>query len=79
LSLDTILAELKSERDRLNQAIAALEGVTRGTVASRAAAPAKRGGRRRGRLSAEARQRMSEAKKAWWAKRKAGSSTKRRG
>ena len=79
MSLDTILAELKSERDRLSQAIAALEGVTRGAGARRTAAPAKRGGRRRGRMSAEGRKRLSEAKKAWWAKRKASAAAKRRG
>jgi hypothetical protein len=68
LSLDTILAELKAERDRLGRATAALEGTA-------AAAPTsltpvhtgRRGGRQ---VSAEARRRMSEAQKRRRAKEK---------
>ncbi len=78
LSLDTILAELKAERDRLNQAIAALEGVTRPERPNAAAAPPKRRKRGRAKMSAKTRQRLSEAKKEWWAKKKGEGSGKRR-
>jgi hypothetical protein len=69
LTLDTILTELKSERDRLNGAIAALEGTSAarpaGRKSSRKAAPRKRKG-----MSADARRRISDAKRKWWAERK---------
>ena len=78
MSLDTILAELKAERDRLNQAIAALEGVTRPARPNAAAAPPKRRERGRAKMSAKTRQRLSEAKKEWWAKKKGEGSGKRR-
>ncbi len=70
----TILADLKAELNRLNQAIATLEsldGTATGTTPAAVAAP-KRGGRRR--MSAAGRKRISEAAKARWAaKRKAAS------
>jgi septal ring factor EnvC (AmiA/AmiB activator) len=68
LTLDTILTELKAERDRLNQAIAALEGTT-ATVRGRKKAHNIEKPRRR-RMSAAARKRLSEAKRKWWAERK---------
>jgi len=74
LSLDTILADLKSERDRLEKAITALEGITRGASAGRSLAapiPLKRGRRK---MAAAERERLSEVKKAWWAKKKAAAS-----
>ena len=68
LTRDAILAELKAERDRVNAAIAALEGGRRG----RGRPPNPASGvnacpRRRWRMSAEARKNISEAKKRWWA------------
>jgi len=68
LTLDTILSALRAERDRLNKAIAALEGTA--TSARTAATPVKRRKRGRRKMSAEARQKISEAKTKWWAKRK---------
>lgn len=70
MPIDTILNELKAERDRLDRAIAALEGIGRDPSVGYTAVPAR--GRKRGRpkMSAEARQRLSEAKKEWWAKKK---------
>lgn len=64
-----ILEQLKSERDRLNQAIAALESVkTPAGVSRRAAARGRgRGGRR---MSSEARRRISEAQKKRWARQR---------
>jgi len=64
VNIDRILAELKAERSRLEDAIAALEG------GSRAAAGARRGGRGRRHMSAAARRRISEAMRARWAERK---------
>jgi len=78
LPLDTILAELKMERNRLNRAIAALEGVTRPTRRNPARGPSRSRTRRRAKMSAEARQRISEAKKQWWAKKKREGSGSRR-
>ena len=68
--LDTILTELRSERDRLDRAIAALEGST--TAAKPSPSPAVSRGikRPRHKMSADARKRISDAKKAWWAKKK---------
>jgi hypothetical protein len=69
VTLATILAELKTERDRLQRAITALEG-----TAPRRGRP-KKGQigivrRRRRRMSAEGRRRIGEAKRKWWAARK---------
>ena len=76
MSIESILSELKSERQRIDQAIAALEGITR-PVPSTPAPAAKRSYRRRRKLTAEGRQRLSEAKKAWWANKKGKGSGKR--
>jgi hypothetical protein len=65
-----VLIDLRSELDRLNQAIAALEsldGTVTATTPAAKAAP-KRGGRRR--ISAAGRKRISEAAKARWAARR---------
>ncbi|HEV2492544.1 MAG TPA: hypothetical protein VG204_05670 [Terriglobia bacterium] len=68
MTLDTILTELKAERDRLNQAIAALEGTT---VARRGRKKAQKTEKRSRRpMSAAARKRLSEAKRKWWKERK---------
>ena len=64
MTLDAILTELRAERDRLNRAIVALEGV------NSASPTAKRRKRGRPKMSAEARKQISEAKKKWWADRK---------
>jgi hypothetical protein len=60
----SILSRLKAERNRINQAISALEAL--GSDSQSMATPAKaRRGRRR--LSASARKRISEAAKKRWA------------
>ena len=69
MDLKTILTELKSERNRLSRAIDALEG-TAVAASADVAAGIKKGRRRVRKMSAEARQRISEAKKKWWARRK---------
>jgi hypothetical protein len=60
-----ILADLRAELNRLNQAIAALESLD-GTAT--ATTPTANGGRRR--ISAAGRKRISEAAKARWAARR---------
>jgi len=72
-----IIAALREERDRLEQAIAALEGgggVGRGRRGRRPGpvpgVPGRGRGRRRRRLSAAAKQRISEMMKKRWAERK---------
>jgi hypothetical protein len=59
MDIDRIVAELKSERNRLEQAIAALGGTSRTTASG--------GQRRRRHMSAAARARISKAMKARWA------------
>ncbi len=66
MNLDSILSDLKAERDRLDRAIAALEGAG-GTSGS---GPGRRGARRRRTMSAAARKRISAGMKARWAARK---------
>ena len=74
MDISNIVAELKSERDRLSRAIAALEGAAIGTAMKKAVAVVRRGpGRppkRRGGMSAEGRKRLSEAMKKRWAERR---------
>jgi hypothetical protein len=71
-----IIAALRDERDRLEQAISALEGGGgRGRRGRRpgpvpGSGPGRRRGRRRRRLSAAAKQRISEMMKKRWAERK---------
>jgi hypothetical protein len=68
MSLATILVELKSERDRLHRAIRALEGTApRRGRPKNAQIPTVR---RRRRVSAEARRRISVAMRKSWAERK---------
>jgi len=69
LNLDAILTELKAERDRIDRAIAALEG-TAAAPTSPKPAPAKTVKRGRRRVTAEGRKRMSEAQKRRRAKEK---------
>jgi hypothetical protein len=69
MDITQILEQLKSERDHLNDAIAALEGVkTAAGPRKRAAAKGRGQGRRR--MSAEARRRISEAQKKRWARQR---------
>jgi hypothetical protein len=63
LDIQSLLAELKHERDRIEQAISALEGL------GGHKGPGK-GRRGRRHMSAEARARISKAMKARWAQRK---------
>jgi hypothetical protein len=82
MDLNRILSDLKAERDRLDRAIAALEGssgdATRAGGARRGpgrpAGSGKGNGRRRRRgprvMSADARRRISEAMRKRWAERK---------
>lgn len=63
MNVQGILAELRDQRDRLQQAIDALERSTNGTR--------KRRGRKPGRhMSADARRRIGLAMKKRWAERK---------
>lgn len=65
----SIVEQLKEERNRLNQAIAALEGTNPSSGRGRRAAGKGRAGRKR-RMSAEARRRISTAQKKRWARQK---------
>jgi len=66
-----ILAELRAERDRIDRAIAAIEGLN-STGRRRAGRPPRAAAirRRRGRMSAAARRKMSRLLKQRWAQGK---------
>jgi hypothetical protein len=70
MDTNRILAELRSERDRIDQAISALEALdsfpARGS--RKFTGKSRRGGRRH--MSAAARKRISEMMKKRWAERK---------
>ena len=77
MDIQTIVSNLKDERNRIDQAISALEGLT--SNAPRRGRPPKATspvGRRR-RMSPAARKRISEAMKQRWAKWQGKSSPKR--
>jgi hypothetical protein len=64
-----ILEELEAQRDRLDSAIAALQGNRRNTGRGKVTATPTNG--RKGRhMSAAARKKISDAQKARWAKQK---------
>ena len=67
-----IVAELKRERDRLNLAIAALDGQEPKSAARTSAAPnqAARSKRKGDRLTPAGRKRLSEMMKKRWAERR---------
>jgi hypothetical protein len=80
MDIEKILSDLRSERDRLNQAITALEllgsdGATLGQVSAAAITSARRRGVRS--MSAAARRRIAEAMKKRWAQRKASGAAPR--
>lgn len=73
MELTKIVAELKTERGRLDRAIAALEGAAAGRsmpVAKKSAPAAPVARKKRGGLTAAGRKRLSEAMKKRWADRK---------
>jgi hypothetical protein len=61
MNRDQIMAALVAFRNRLNEAIEALDGADR---------QARRRGKTRHAMSAAARARIGAAKKAWWAKQR---------
>ena len=69
MSIETILADLKREREQLDDAIAALEG-SAGSAPGRASDRGTSGPRRRGGITPEGRRRLSEAMKKRWAERR---------
>jgi hypothetical protein len=75
LDVAKIVSDLKSERDRLGRAIEALEGMgprqrAMKMTASVAAVSSATPGKKRGRLTAAGRKRLSEAMKRRWAERR---------
>lgn len=84
MDLGKILSELKKERDDLNRAIAALEGIegtdsrARKTSKKTSNASAKSVTKRRKGLSAAGRKRISEAMKKRWQERRAKVTTVRK-
>ena len=79
MDVQEIVAELKTERERLNQAIATLEDLGSGQETVKSRTPVKTapvdnmlqaGKRTRGGMTAEGRKRLSEAMKKRWAARR---------
>jgi hypothetical protein len=73
LDIERIVAELKSERDRLNRAIAVLEGTSlrrAATRKNRAPNPGAHNKKRRSHLTPQGRKRLSELMKKRWVERK---------
>lgn len=66
MDTQSLIAELEAERDRLDKAIAALQGSRRAGT-SRLGGNGRKGGRR---LSPEVRRRISEGMRKRWAARK---------
>src|ERR1039457_5028708 len=80
MEVQRIVAQLREEVSRIEQAIAALVGL--GSQPARRGRPPKGGqamsaGRKRRVMSAAARARIGAAKKAWWAKQKGKSAPKK--
>jgi hypothetical protein len=80
MDVQSIVAQLREEVSRIEQAIAALAGL--GSQPARRDRPpkgsrAKAAGRKRRVMSASARARIGAAKKAWWAKQKGKSAPKK--
>ena len=77
MNIEQMVAELRRERDRITQAIAAMEALTGGGAPivspSRAGAKAPKGGAR---ISAAGRKRIAEAARRRWAKIKAAKAGK---
>ena len=67
--MDSIVGELKKERDRTNRAIAALDGSAVSSAAPKPRLSARIQVRRRG-LTPEGRRRLSQAMKRRWAERR---------
>ena len=79
MDIDSILAELRAERDRIDQAISALQAVNstgRREVGHQPRTATTR--RRRGRMSAAGRRRLSRLLKERWAQGKMGRKTSAR-
>jgi hypothetical protein len=78
LDLKRIIADLKQERDRINRAIAALEGTNPTRVPEKASVatprPPAMKATKRGSLTPEGRRRLSLAMKKRWAERKKNAS-----
>jgi hypothetical protein len=78
MDVQEIVAELKTERERLNQAIATLEHLGSGQETAKSRTPKtttvgnmwQAGKSTRGRMTAEGRKRLSEAMKKRWAARR---------
>ena len=70
MDLRKVVSELKQERDRLNRAIAALEGIgVAGAAAKSSSAPAAKKAKKHN-ITAEGRKRLSEMMKKRWAERR---------
>ena len=77
MDIGNVVAALKQERDRIDRAIAALEGLSSAVRRGRPPKAVSTTGRQGGGMSAAARKRISEAMKQRWAKWKGKSAPKK--
>jgi hypothetical protein len=71
LNIVGVISELKVERNRIDQAIAALEGLSpNGATSKKLPKQATAHTQKRGHLSAQGRKRLSELMKKRWAERR---------
>jgi hypothetical protein len=78
LNIEAIVVELRGERDRIDKAISALEGTFSKVAGSGVKHhKASAGKRKRGRLSAAGRKRISEMMKKRWAERRKKAAAKK--
>ena len=71
MDLQKMLSELKAERDRIDRAVRALDGIASSSpVKKKHAGVTRASGRRRGGITPEGRRRLSEAMKKRWAERR---------
>ncbi len=70
MDIHRILSELKAERTRLDDAIAALERISPDGLAPRRVGGLRKSRKGRGRLTPEGRKRLSDLMKKRWAERR---------
>src|SRR5579872_1451500 len=73
-SLNEVIRKLEQQRAGIERALAALREIEGPAVSVSAAPSSPRKARRKGRMTPEGRRRLSEALKARWAAKRAGSS-----
>jgi hypothetical protein len=77
LNIATIVSELKAERNRIDRAVAALEGLSSNGTPSKTQSLRGIHSQKRGHLTAAGRKRLSEMMKKRWAERRKKATAKK--